>query len=49
MTCHCGGLPRIEYNVSFRYRVICPACGRHTRWYIDWRAAQEEWKDIDRE
>ena len=44
MTCTCGSVPRIEYNVLFRCRVICPACGRLTRWHADWHAAQEEWE-----
>ena len=49
MTCTCGEKPRIEYNVSFRCRVICPACGRLTRWHVDWHAAQEEWDDMKHE
>ena len=44
MTCPCGSLPRIEYNVYFRCRVLCPACGRRTGWHADWRAAMEEWE-----
>ena len=42
--CVCGCVPRLQYNVLFRSRVICPACGRQTRWHADWRAAQEEWE-----
>ena len=43
MTCTCGNVPRLEYNVLFRCRVLCPVCGRQTGWHADWRAAMEEW------
>lgn len=33
MTCPCGAVSRIEFNVLFRCRVICPACGRRTGWH----------------
>ena len=44
MTCPCGSVPRIEYNVLFRCRVICPACGRRTGWHDRPLPAEMEWE-----
>lgn len=45
MTCLCGSVPRIEYNVLFRCRVICPACGRRTGWHDTRMPAEMEWEN----
>ena len=44
MICPCGSTPRVEYNVLFRCRVICPVCGRRTGWHTDEKATIEEWE-----